>query len=223
MRIPIPILDAVSNTAVAALLLSAPSLEFPRYIQRQSPIPPKPQAKRSIQQDQLAAFLEAPIDLSAFKRKKGSSNSGSVDTTEKRWFYMPSQSGFLYQYMLFPTGGYSEGARVHDCAVVVYKFGTKIGAYNDTNEMLVAIWCRLSDPDLGHADLVGTRVAEMRSRFGEPFATIGDVLVYQQGRRALAVSTKDTRVAWYKYLRLSRAVDAPGAVPRLLLHPGPEW
>ena len=38
-------------------------------------------------------------------------------------------------------------------SVVVYKFGKEIGDYYDSNEMLIAIWCRLNDPDLGQANL----------------------------------------------------------------------
>jgi hypothetical protein len=223
MRIPTRILHAVPKTVPTALLLSAACLQLPGYTHEQARLPTKSSVKRSIQQDQLAAFLEAPIDLVAFKKKKGGSNSGSVGTTAKRWFYRPTQPGFLYQYVLFATPEGGEGQRFDGFSVVVYKFGKTIGRYEDTNEMLVAIWCRLRDPDLGQADFVGTRVSDLKSRFGEPFATIGDVLVYQQGRRALSVNTKGGIVAWYKYLRLSREIDAPGAVPELLLRPGPEW
>jgi hypothetical protein len=84
----------------------------------------------------------------------------------------------------------------------------------------VAIWCRLKDPDLGQADLVGRAVSEIKARFGEPFAVVGNVLVYQRQGRALAVHTKEGAVDWFQYVRLSREIDAPGAVPELLLQPG---
>jgi len=127
--------------------------------------------KPARRKDELAAFLAAPIDLVAFKKKKGSSNSGSFKAS--RWIYRPKRPGFFYQYMLFSTPeGYGESERFSGFSVAVYKFGREVGDYYDTNEVLVAIWSRLRDPDLGQADLVGRLVPEIKARFGEPFAVV---------------------------------------------------
>ena len=126
--------------------------------------------------------------------------------------------------MLFTTPTrYSEGERFGGFSIVVYKFGKEIGDYYSSNETLIAIWCRLKDPDLGQADLVGKFVPEIKARFGEPFAVVGEILIYYKNNRALSVHTKDGAVNWFKYVRLSRDIDAPEAVPELLLQPGPGW
>jgi hypothetical protein len=70
---------------------------------------------------------------------------------------------------------------------------------------------------------VGRLVPEIKARFGEPFAAVEDVLVYQHHGIALSIHTKDGAVDWFKYVRLSRDIDTPGAMPELLLKPGPRW
>jgi hypothetical protein len=220
MRIPTQILHAVTKTVAIVLFLSAASLALSGSIQEQARSRVKPPVKPTKQKDELAAFLAAPIDLVAFKRKKGSSNNGAFKAS--RWFYKPKKTGFFYHYMLFGTPKeYSEVDRFSGFSIVVYKFGKEVGDYYDTNEMLVGIWCRLRDPDLGQADLVGRLVSEIKARFGEPFAVVRDVRVYQRRGRALSVHTKDGAVDWFKYVWLSREINAPEEVPELLLQP--EW
>ncbi|MBU0768569.1 MAG: hypothetical protein KJ687_05730 [Proteobacteria bacterium] len=204
------------------LLVSTASLALTTAIQEQT----RPQAKSPVkptkQNDAIAAFLSVPIDLITFKIKKGPSNSGSFKASH--WIYRPKEPGFFYQYKLFVTPTrYSEGERFRGFSIVVYRFGKEIGDYYDSKEKLLAIWCRLRDPDLGQADLVGRFLPEIKARFGEPFAVVGDILIYHRHGRALSVHTKDGTVDWFKYVRLSRDIDAPGAVPELLLQPGPGW
>ena len=222
MRITSQILRAVTKTVVMALILSAVSLALPTAVQGQARSQGKSLEKHAMQNDEPGAFLAVPIDLIAFKKKKGPCNSSSFKASPL--IYRPKKPGFFYQYKLFVTPTrYNEGERFRYFYVVVYKFGKEIGDYYDSNEMQVAIWCRLKDPDLGQADLVGKLVPEIKARFGEPFAVFGDILIYHRQGRALSVHTKDGAVDWFNYVRLSRNIDAPGAVPKLLLQPGPGW
>jgi len=222
MRISCKILSVVRKTVVIVLLVSTASLALTTAIQGQTRSQAKYPVKPTKQSEALTAFLTAPIDFITFKGKKGPSNSGSFKANP--WIYRPKEPGFFYQYKLFGTPTqYSEGERFRGFSVVVYKFGKEIGDYYDSNETLVAIWCRLRDSDLGQADLVGRFVPEIKARFGEPFAVVGGILIYHRHGRALSVHTKDGTVDWFKYVRLSRDIDAPGAVPELLLQPGPRW
>ena len=219
-------LHAVTKILMMVLLLSIPILGTPNasYDQVHSQI--KPLVKPTKQNHELAVFLSVPIDLITFKNKKGPSNSSQLKASSKTtsWIYRPKNQGFFYQYMLFPTPTrYSEGERFFGFSVVVYKFGKKIGDYYDSNETLIAIWSRLNDPDLGQANFVGRFVSEVKARFGEPSAVVGDVLIYHFNGRALSVHTKDGAVDWFKYVRLNRDLDSHGTVPELLLQPGPEW
>jgi hypothetical protein len=219
MRISSEIRHTVTRILVTVLFLSAASLALPGPVPGQAHSRTKPTIKPSGQKEELAAFLAAPIDLVAFKKKKGPSNNGAFKAN--RWIHRPNRVGFYYRYMLFSTpGGYDEGDRFSGFSVVVYKFGKIVGDYYDTREVLVGIWCRLRDPDLGQADLVGRPVPEIKSRFGEPFAAVGDVLVYQHRGRALSVHTTEDTVDWFQYVWLSREIEQPTAVPELLLQPG---
>jgi hypothetical protein len=222
MRVSGQILCFVTETVVGALLLSAACLVLPNSIKGQAGFSGKPPMKQTERKNELASFLAAPIDLVAFKKKKGSSNSGAFKASS--WIYRAKRPGFFYQYMLFSTPrGYSESDRFSGFRVVVYKFGKEVGDYYDTNEALVAIWSRLKDPDLVQADLVGRLVPEIKARFGEPLTVAGDILVYQRQGRALSLHTKDGAADWFKYVWLSRDIDAYGGVPDLLLEPGPKW
>lgn len=212
-------LHAITRTLATILLLNAASLALPGSVWTQPRSRARPPAKAAAN-DELGRFLAAPLDLAAFKRKKGGSLNEGIDASP--WFYRPRRPGFFYKYMMFDSPlSYSEVERLSGFSVVVYKLGSRIGDYNDTNEVLVAIWCRLKDPDLGQADLVGRPVSEVTARFGEPFARVGDVLVYQRHRRALSVHTSGGAVDWFKYVALSREIDTPDVVPELLLQT--EW
>jgi len=222
MRISSQTLGVVRKAVVIVLLASTASLALTTTVQGQARSLVKSPVEPAGQGEVLTAFLATPIDLVTFKEKKGPSNSGSFK--ENPWIYRPEEPGFFYQYKLFGTPArFSDGERLRGFSVVVYKFGKKIGDYYDSNETLIAIWSRLRDPDLGQADLVGKSVPEIKERFGEPFAAVGDVLIYHHHGRALSVHTKDGTVDWFKYVRLSRGLEAPGAVPGMLLQPGPGW
>jgi hypothetical protein len=213
---------AIGVPAALALLLSAAGLVSPIRLPAQGSGTAQVWKTPSKLQDDLAAFLSAPIDLGAFKRKKGQSNNGAFKAP--REFYRPAGAGFFYQYMLFDSPHrYNESERFGGFSVVVYKFGRVVGDFYDTNETLVAIWCQLNDPDLGAANLVETRESAVKARFGEPFAIIQDVWVYQRDGRAVSMQMTGGAVAWFKYARLSHALGTPDAVPKWLLHPGPGW
>jgi hypothetical protein len=172
--------------------------------------------------NELAKFLSVPIDLFSFKMTKGPSNNGACKVGP--WAYRPKKSGFFYQYMLFSTPKqYNESDRFGGFSIVVYKFGKEVGDYYDRKETLIAIWCRLKDPDLGRADLVGQSIPELKMRFGQPFALVGDVLVYHHQARALSVHVRNGVVDWFKYIRLSRNIDSPESIPNFLLQPGSRW
>jgi hypothetical protein len=152
MRISSQILRAITKTLVMVQFLITMSIALPGPVQGQARSQVKPMMKPDKQKGELAAFLSAPINLVYFKRIKGISNSGSAKVGQ--WIYRPKKPGFFYQYILFSTPKrYPEGTRFSGFSVVVYKFGKEVGDYYDTNEMLIAIWCRLRDPDLGQADL----------------------------------------------------------------------
>lgn len=212
----------ITKTIVILLFVSTASLLLTNAIQGQTRPHNKSLVKPTKQNDALAAFLSVPLELITFKIKKGPSNSVSFEASH--WMHRPKESGFFYQYKLFATPTrYSEGERFRGFSIVVYKFSKKIGDYYDSNEKLVAIWCRLRDPDLGQADLVGRFASEIKALFGKPFAVVGDIMIYQHHGRALSLHTKDGIVDWFKYVRLTRDIDASEEMPELLLQPGPGW
>ena len=168
------------------------------------------------QKEALTAFLVAPVDLVAFNRKKGGANSGAVKRNV--WFYRPAKPGFYYQYMLFETpAGYTEAERFFGARIIVYKFGTTVGNYSDTNEMLIGLRTRLRDPDLGQANLVGVSIDTLGERFGEPFVSAGELVIYHHEGRVLSLHVTGGVVDWFKYFRLSRELEMADTLPEFLL------
>lgn len=220
MEISARIIHAIVNTIILVLLCGAVHMSMAASVQGHDTSEDQTSMHSTGQDDELSTFLSKPVDLAAFKKQKGPSNSGSYKADP--WIYRPSKTGFFYRYLLFATPGkYSEEERFGGFTVIVYKFGKKVGDYYDRNEMLVGLWCELKDPDLGKADLVGKTAAEINDRFGEPFAALSDVLVYHQHGRALSIHLKNGAVDWFKYFRLARDLAGPEEVPESLLRPGP--
>lgn len=164
----------------------------------------------------LEAFLEEPIDLAAIKRKKGPSNSGRM--TGDPCFNRPKRPGFYYWYGLFATPrGVSESERLQGFRLIVYKYGDVIGDFFDTNEILIAIKSSFPDPDLGAANLVGSRLDAIHARFGDAFAAMNDLFIYYRSGRALAVHTAGGKIDWYKYVRLDRELNDGSDLPDCLI------
>ncbi len=112
---------------------------------------------------------------------------------------------------------YTETQRFSGFRLIVYKHGTEVGDFYDTNEELIAIKSRLSDPQLGPMDLVGESVDTLQKQFGVPFAVVDDVLIYYGDSRAISLGTSNGKVNWYKYVRLDRSLADPADIPACLL------
>ena len=156
----------------------------------------------------LQDFLESPLDIHAFKSKKGSSNSGGVRSEIP--YFKPEQVGFHYQYMLFPTpANLDEGTRFGGFRLIVFKPGRVVGNYTDPGEKLVGLFCAYKDPDLKAANLVGVSDKEMEARFGAPAAKHNKFWHYYYKNFHLLLRFNQGKVDQFRYMKLKN--DLPQA------------
>lgn len=196
----------------AAVLFSAGIYFSPAGLSDEGIPPAGAEAAQPEQQRALATFLDAPVDLQAFKKQKGSSNSGVM--TGEGCFFRPAGKGFYQWYGLFPTPrGVPESRRLSGLRLIVYSFNERPGDYSDSDEMLIAVRSAFPDPDLGDANLVGSAVEEIRRRFGEPKIARDDLLLYHRDGRALSLHISEGRIDWYKYVRLNRELGVGSDIP----------
>jgi len=166
--------------------------------------------------DSLASFLESPIDLAEFKKTKGGANSGHADAPASA--YRPEQKGFYYRYMLFNTPqSISEARRFSEFEIVVYKDGSEIGDYFDTNESLISIKSAFADPDLYDLNFVGKPVSEVSSALGDAYWERESVMVYHSKNDMLLLSISEEQVKWFRYIKLNEEINSIEEIPEEFL------
>ena len=145
----------------------------------------------------IIQLLENPLDIVEYKRLKRSANNGGG--RKQPYFYRPDYPGFFYSYFIF--GGKSE----HTPYLTVYKKGSKIGYYSDTNEEFIQVWSAVEDKDLGEADLARKKIADIKSKFGPQYVETDTHLIYQHKRCILVIRKAGSICRWFKIARLNKS------------------
>ncbi len=165
-------------------------------------------------------FLINPIDFQQFKEDNGPSNSG---TANKTGLYKPNQAGMYLRFMLFQGNRarikklkLPDSFGMTELQFFVYRFGTEVGDFYDSNELLVGIKCRIRDPALGQANLVGKHITLIEKQFGKDFIQHDNCIIYQYQNRVLSLNIQGGNVSWFKYLYLAEPVTSNNIPKRLL-------
>ena len=169
----------------------------------------------------LKTLLDHPMNLEAYKKKWGPSNStGGKKSTA---YHRPDVTGQFYRYMLFgklrkelpsrPSGG----DLFKKFIITVYKYGTEIGDFYDPNEELISVKCALDNPTLGDLNWYGKTRLELTNRYGEPQFEQNNGLIYYHDHKAISAHLENDRVRWFKYVRLHSRIDLKEKIPAILL------
>ncbi len=178
---------------------------------------PKTDAEEIELNNNIIAFLKNPLALQSFKLKKGSSNSGIFKSEVHLPLFKPDKKGFYYQYMLFRTPrNLSEQMRFEGLRIIVYKIGTAIGKYSNSNEIMVGLKSRYNDPDLGKANLVGLSVDAIIKKFGHPKIKKNNFIVYYHQNKILYLKINNKKIEWFKYFHLD-SITLPIKLEEILL------
>mgnify|MGYP007011837587 FL=1 len=99
----------------------------------------------------INSFLENPLDLQEFKKKKKRDVTTSV-TNETGYYFNPKIKDSIFYVYNFPTKKFTDSRKINQ--IVVFKYGENKHKYEDETEILIEMRVFNSDADLGKANLI---------------------------------------------------------------------
>jgi hypothetical protein len=164
------------------------------------PEPDKAKKEKYLANLKLTEFLKNPIDLQKFKAKKGQSLS-SVTNGLDYHFSPEIKDSIFYHYTTFPYQDSKE--KIAPIDVIVFKYGKNKHNWNDDTEILIEYTVSGKDNDLNRANLVGLTKTELESKFGFDYKLLENRVVYSIGNKALIFELENSKVKWFKFIKLS--------------------
>jgi hypothetical protein len=154
--------------------------------------------------DEAKEFLVNPINISEYKKLKGSSNSGGAKTYD--FHYRPIDRGFYLKFFLFPSFG-EQGP-----SIITFRKGKEMGSYIDEDEILIQFFSNRNDEDLKKLNLVGLSQEHIIEKLGNPSFKNNDILVYYYNNRIL-IHTK----RWFRWAHIKIPINSYEDIPNELL------
>jgi len=147
----------------------------------------------------LTSFLENPIDIQEFKKKKNRNVTTSV-TNGMNYYFNPKFSDSIFYVYNFITENIGQNG-VNK--IIVFKYGENKHKFKDETETLIEMRIFNKDADLGKANLVGLSKTELESELGIDYLTFDDRIVYSNKNRVLIIEFNDSKVKSYNYIKLN--------------------
>lgn len=152
-----------------------------------------------ITQEKLIRFLENPIDLQEFKKKKTRYVTTTV-TNGKNYHFQPGiNNSIFYSYNFIVEN--SSPLRINE--VIVFKYGENKHTFSDKSEILIELKVLYIDADLGKANLVGLTQAALEKEFGSDYMILDDRIVFSNSNKILILQLENAKVKSYRYISLS--------------------
>lgn len=151
----------------------------------------------------LTSFLENPIDLQEFKKRKGRDEKSYVTTGVDRgtdYYFNPKFSDSVFYGYHFITEDVGQDRFTE---IIVFKYGEGKHSYEDGAEILIELRVFSEDEDLGRANLVGLTKNELELAFGTDYMTFDDKIVYSGENKILIVVLGDSKVKSFRYVKLN--------------------
>lgn len=162
------------------------------------PEPDKAERIKYYQNLNLNTFLESPINLEEFKKRKQTKFTSTV-SNKKVYYSLPKVSDSIFFIYSYPTKKDTETInRINQ--LIVLKSGKKKHSYGDSSETLVELKIFNTDSDLGEANLVGMSKQVLESKFGNGNKDIENTIFYARKNKVLIINFKDNKIKSYNYL-----------------------
>jgi len=163
-------------------------------------------AEKSTENSKLIAFLENPIDLQDFKKKKGMRFTTSV-TNGTEYYSNPKIKDSIFYAYYYPSENLADSKKIDH--LVVFKYGENKHRYEDKTETLIELRVFNKDFDLGKANLIGLSKTELESEFGTDYLTLDNRIVYSNKNKVLILELENSEVKSFNYIKLStEKIDA---------------
>ena len=150
----------------------------------------------------LVEFLDNPIDLLDFKKKKGMEFTTSV-TSGTEYYYQPRIKDSIFYVYYYPNFK-KESIKIDQ--FVVFKHGKNKQTYEDQTETLIEFRIFNPDSDLGKANLYGLTKAELESEFGTDYLTFDNGIAYSNKNKILTIELNDSKVKSFRYIKLNTEI-----------------
>ena len=150
----------------------------------------------------LVQFLDNPIDLLDFKKKKGMEFTTSV-TNGTKYYFQPRIKDSIFYIYYYPDFK-KESIQIDQ--FVVFKHGENKHTYEDQTETLIEFRIYNPDSDLGKANLYGLTKAELESEFGTDYLTFENGIAYSNKNRVLTIELKNSKVKSFRYIKLNTEI-----------------
>lgn len=147
----------------------------------------------------LVEFLENPIDLIAFKKKKRNGVTTSV-TNGTEYYFNPNGKNATFYVYYYPK---DEIIPKEIDQIVVLKYGQNKHSYEDETEAMIELRVFSKDSDLGKANLVGLTITELETEFGTDYLTLDNKIIYSNKNKVLIIELFDSKIKSFSYIRLN--------------------
>ncbi|MEK6152555.1 hypothetical protein WIW50_04820 [Flavobacteriaceae bacterium 3-367] len=147
----------------------------------------------------LTSFLDNPVDLQEFKKKKGSNVTTTVTNGMKYHLHPKINDSIFYSYNFITENIGPKGIN----EIVVFKYGENRHTYEDETEILIELRIFNEDADLGKANLVGLARKELEAEFGSDYRILNNRMMYSNKNKLVILELDDSKVISYKYLKLA--------------------
>ncbi|SFD74193.1 hypothetical protein SAMN04489722_1251 [Algibacter lectus] len=156
-------------------------------------------AEKYIGISKLNSFLENPLNLREFKKKKKREVTTSVSNGKEYYFNPKNKDSIFYSYF-FPDLK-KESIKMDE--IVVFKYGENKHTYDDEIETLIEFRIFNPDSDLGKANLYGLTKTELESEFGTDYLTFDNGIAYSNKNKILTIELNDSKVKSFRYIKLN--------------------
>ncbi|RMA67677.1 hypothetical protein [Ulvibacter antarcticus] len=147
----------------------------------------------------LVEFLDNPIDLLAFKNKKGMEFTTNV-TSGTKYYHQPKIKDSIFYVYYYPDFK-KESIKIDQ--FVVFKHGENKHTYEDQTETLIEFRIFNPDSDLEKADLYGLTKTELESEFGTDYLTLDNGIAYSNKNKVLIIELNNSKVKSFRYIKLN--------------------
>jgi hypothetical protein len=158
------------------------------------------QQTESKTKNNLIEFLENPIDLLAFKQKKGMQFTTSV-TSGTEYHFNPKIKDSTFYVYYYPAENFDDPRKIDQ--IVVFKYGENKHKYEDETETLIELRVFNKDSDLEKANLIGIAKAELESKFGTDYLTFDNGIAYWNKNKILMIELNNSKVKSFRYIKLN--------------------
>ena len=158
------------------------------------------QQTESIINTNLIVFLENPIDLQDFKKKKGMRFTTSV-TNGTEYYFNPKIKDSLFYVYYYPAEKFEDSREIDQ--IIVFKHGENKHRYEDQTETLIEFRVFNKDSDLGKANLIGLSKTELESEFGNDYLIFDNGIAYSHKNKVLILEMDSSKAKSFRYIKLN--------------------